>query len=114
MAVPETRSYFSGGRMRPRYPFWPTPRSKLMDYAFAVRSWCVSLMTAYSGLSECLGSEGAGNPYTVASTDAAVIMVSTQTVEVIGTLLLAIKRKGVFRIQTPALEYGGCLKDYST
>ena len=37
-----------------------------------------------------------------------------QTVEVIGTLLVARKRKGVFSRQTLALEYEGCRKAYST
>ena len=37
-----------------------------------------------------------------------------RTVEVIGTLIVTRKREGVFRRKTPALEYGGCRKDYST
>ena len=50
----------------------------------------------------------------MASTNAAVDMDSTPTVEVIVTLLVARNCKGVFRRQTSALEYGGCCKDYFT
>ena len=51
-------------------------------------------------------SEGVVNPSTVESTDVAVGMDLTPTVEVIGTLLVARKCEGVFCRQTTALEYG--------
>ena len=49
----------------------------------------------------------------MASTTEAVVMDSTPTFEVIGTLLVAIKRERVFRRQVLALEYGVCRKAYS-
>ena len=102
-AVPDTHAYDLGGRTRPRQPFWPLPRLHSMDAAFAVRSSCVSLMAAYSGLPECLESEGVGNPSTVTLTAAEFSMASTPTVEVIGTLVVATNSEGVFRRQTSAL-----------
>ena len=50
----------------------------------------------------------------VDSTAEAVGMYSTPTVEVIRTLIVASKRKGVFRRQTLELEYKGCRNIYST
>ena len=112
--VPETREFYSGGRMRPRQPLWPPPRLYSMDAAFAVRSWQVSLMAAQSSFPECLGSQGVGNPSMVASTAATFGMASTPTVEVIRTCLVARKREGVFCRKTLALEYESCHKAYST
>ena len=61
-----------------------------------------------------LGSEEVGNPYTEASTAAAVGMALMPNVEAIGTLVIAIKREWVFCIQTLALQYGVLCKAYST
>ena len=53
-----------------------------------------------------------GNPSTVTSTAVEVVMASTLTAGVIGTLLVARKREGVFRRQTLALKYGVFRKAY--
>ena len=46
---------------------------------------------------ECFGSDGVGNPSTVASTTATVGMDSMQTIELIGTLLVTRKSERIFR-----------------
>ena len=56
-------------------------------------------------LPTCLGVEGVGNHYTVPSTDDAVDMTLTPTVEVIGTFLISRRHKGIIHRQIPALEY---------
>ena len=54
---------------------------------------------------ECLGREGVRKPSTLESTDEAVDMTLTPTVEVIGTSLVTRKCKGIIHIQTLPLKY---------
>ena len=60
-------------------------------------------MEEWSGLATFLGSEGVGNPSTVALTDDAVEITSMPTVEVIGTSLVARRHEGTVFRKTSAL-----------
>ena len=93
--VLEMRVYCSGGRIIPRYPFCPTFRLIPTDTSFDISSWCISFMAEYLVFPTCLVGEGVGNHSMVTPTNDAVDMISTPTSEVIGTSLVARRRKEI-------------------